>query len=319
MITPSNFKFLLWNANGIRNKKIELFDFLIKNSIHVCCLTETKLNSTIKLTHPEFRIYRLDNEDSETSHGGVAIVVRKSVQHKLLPHLNMSIIEAIGISLHVSGNVLTVVSAYYTGTTSRQNNSSYENDLRTLLGINNVCILGDFNSRHPYWNCATTNPPGNTLYHLLNEGGFEIYYPNSPTYYPGVDRQPSTLDLMLTNSTVTVDSIISVNDLSSDHLPVQIELDSHATTNDSSTFLSFSKANWPLFRRYINEAIDLNAYQFDSNVSTLEIDQRIDDLTNMLQDAIRAAVPTVRTNYDYFSAPPEVQDLIRMRNSKRRL
>lgn len=64
------FKILHWNANGIRNKSVEFFDYLLFKKISLACLNETKLDPSIRLSHPDFNVFRLDNVDGTISHGG---------------------------------------------------------------------------------------------------------------------------------------------------------------------------------------------------------------------------------------------------------
>ena len=48
-LDSKQIKILTWNANGIKNKKIEFYDFLINNNIQIDCLNETFLKPNILL------------------------------------------------------------------------------------------------------------------------------------------------------------------------------------------------------------------------------------------------------------------------------
>lgn len=82
-------------------------------------------------------------------------------------------------------------------------------------------LAGDFNSRNRLWNCQTNNSWGNILYEKIQPNTLEVVYPYENTYIPSDPRRrPSTLDLFITNNTNILSSVKTVNDSSSDHLPV---------------------------------------------------------------------------------------------------
>ena len=98
----NNIKIITWNARGIQSKKEQFFDFLISNNIQICLLTETWLQSQHSIKHKEFYIYRNDRNNSKG--GGVAIIIRKNLKHKLIPIVNTNLIENIGIKLFFDNN-----------------------------------------------------------------------------------------------------------------------------------------------------------------------------------------------------------------------
>ena len=320
MIDSPTLKILHWNANGIRNKKFELFDYLVKNNISICCLNETKLSPDIRFNHSDFKICRLDNLDGNIAHGGVAVIVHKSVNFKLLPHFKTKLIEAIGINVSLQGRKTTIISAYYTGSTAKQNVNLFKRDITKLMSHENVILLGDLNARHTHWGCISANSTGKQLYHILMglEVEFNIFYPATPTYYPGTNRDPSTIDIVLSNSNCNIDSITTKDDLGSDHLPVLVEIDSDVATQQSSTVQCFNRANWQLFKQHLNTSIDLNEFQLNFNSSHQSIDQAVAKLTTILQDATVKAVPKKQIKSSSTPLSPNILDLIKNRRTVRR-
>lgn len=103
-----------WNARGIRNKKDELFNFLLSRNIHICLISETMLNKNISIKHTEFYCYR--NYRKQGRGGGVAILVRKNVEHTFIPPLNTFFIENIGVKIRTSnGSYINIFSCYFPG------------------------------------------------------------------------------------------------------------------------------------------------------------------------------------------------------------
>lgn len=80
-----NLNIITWNARGIKNKSLELFDFLLSNEIRICLLSETWLKPANNLNHPQFKIYR--NDRISTRGGGVAIIIRNNISHSTIPLL----------------------------------------------------------------------------------------------------------------------------------------------------------------------------------------------------------------------------------------
>ena len=54
----NNIRLLQWNARSIRNKKDELFHFLLKTDIDICLLCETWLNNKDSIKHQNFFCYK---------------------------------------------------------------------------------------------------------------------------------------------------------------------------------------------------------------------------------------------------------------------
>lgn len=105
-----------YNVQSIctKSKADEAFNYLINNKIDVACFNETWLNPDITLTHADFKTYRLDRPSvNRVSHGGVAICVNKRIKHKLLNHLNLGVIEAIGISIETNREPIIIYSVYF--------------------------------------------------------------------------------------------------------------------------------------------------------------------------------------------------------------
>ena len=116
----------------------------------VALISGTHLASKDSFTHPDFRTYLLDRNDGRRC-GGVAVVVRKGLIHRLLPCPRTRVIEALAIELHLANRQLIVVSAYFPGSSDPLVLSTFRKDLEVLSDLGpNLLIGGDFNSRYPF-------------------------------------------------------------------------------------------------------------------------------------------------------------------------
>ena len=104
-----NLKILEWNANGIRTKLWEFVNFLFEKNIDVALICETLLMPEISLEIPGYHCIRIDNERPV---GGVAIVVRRSLNASELKLPKTTNLELVGIELIGSDANINFIAAY---------------------------------------------------------------------------------------------------------------------------------------------------------------------------------------------------------------
>lgn len=313
-------KILIWNSRGIRNKLYEFFDTLIRESIDIALVNETWLKSDVVMNHPEYFCYRCDRESGKG--GGVATVVRKNISHKLLPRIDTSLIENIGVKIELNNNSsLSVFSCYFPGgaagpTDIRKN--QFRSDLKKLSKIQGDYILGgDFNCRSQEWGCRRANCWGNILHDLTMVNTFDLVYPPEPTLVPrNAISSPSVIDMFITNIPDKLSAALTLNGLGSDHLPVQTTFNSSFKSSRNLRF-NYKRANWKVFRKYINQNISCC---LNIPLNTVEdIDLLIEKLTTLILNAITAAVPKLNISLYYAKRlPRNILNLISMRNKSRR-
>ena len=66
-----------WNAEGVRNKKLDLQQFLKTHSIDICCIQETHLKEGDIFTIRGYEPFRADGE--EGNKGGALTVVKNTM------------------------------------------------------------------------------------------------------------------------------------------------------------------------------------------------------------------------------------------------
>lgn len=313
----NSLKISYWNANGIFHKSHDFFRFLSNNEIDVSLVCETFLKTNLKLSHSDYKIYRLDRTGRRK--GGVAVIVKSGILHTLLPSFHLKVLEAIGISIVTSTGPITLVSVYNPG--ANRDDRSFIDDIKTLTKIrNSYFICGDLNARHRLWNCSRANTAGNSLFDELQTGSFIIQHPPSSTYIPSdPNRRCSTLDIVLTNGqhTMTIPQIST--DLSSDHLPVQFEIDSsNVQTIHPRAIPDYSRADWQGFKSFLDANIDLQQLDLSSITATFQVDNMIDYFTTLLEQAHERYIPRIVPSKYKLILPDDILLLIRLRNARRR-
>ena len=313
MIKP--LKMMIWNAQSVRPKSLEFFAVIQRLEILISLISETHLTSNDSLKDPRYRTYRLDRGDGRRG-GGVAIVVRKGVPHRLLPCPRTRCMESLAIELFLSGRRLVIVSTYFPGSVDPIVLSNYRRDLELLSELGpNVLIGGDLNSRHSFWGCTGTNAAGTILFQEVIGGDMFLHFPDSPTHYPHSGRTPSTLDLILTKGFTSISGITVDPCLSSDHRPVLFELTDGVELADipHQIVKDFSSADWRRYSSMINASLsDVDT----NNINSVEkIDEVVSLLTGSIRSADRACIPRKRRQFGTFGLTPEVLTLIGERRS----
>lgn len=318
---PIEIKISFWNARGLRNKIFEVFDYIITNNIDVFLISETGLNNGIKLNcHSDYIMYRADRTNQ--SGGGVAIIIKKTIKHTLLPHLNTKVIEAIGISIHGTIEDLKVISAYFPGkNVNCETLNDFKNDILKLTERgSNFLVCGDLNSRHRFWNCLKSNRAGKTLFQLISQNRFSLLHPPTPTYIPaGRIGKPSILDVCLTNRQQFTSLLHTTNSFYSDHYPVNFSTNLAVEIRERVSLVKcYNKANWKHFQNKVKQSIDLNQRTFDEIDCTTKIDERINLMYSVINEAIDESIPKVNPKTFNYKLTQDLQLLIRLRNTRRR-
>lgn len=316
-------KILYFNACSIVNKIHELFYHLETNHIHIACINETFLKDSIKLpTHPDYHIHRADRDDG--AKGGVAIIIRKNIKHKLLGSINTEIMENIGAEVLLdNGSKIAIYSVYLPGGCPYNSiSNSFARDLRKLTNLRaSFFICGDLNAKHRHWNCTRANQAGNILYAEYSNRNFIISHPDDPTYIPhDQKRASSTIDLVLTNRLHEMTSPICTG-MYSDHAAISFEIETRAQAAQCTERFQFdySSAEWKKYQQIIHRHI-ATAEQIDvESCTTHDVDEKIENFTNLLIHARNKAVPKKLLTQYKLNLSDEIISKIRIKNAHMRI
>lgn len=323
-----NINVLFWNAHSIapKHKQTEFFNVLLEENVQIAVVTETWLKNEINFYISEYKIYRQDRNDPHCKNGGgVAILIKNSIQHFPLPSLKTKCFETVGIKISCNNEDITIIGAYFRGGNS---NKLLENHFKHDLSIFNkisgkFLIVGDFNCRNRNWNCMKNNTWGRILDNKLLNSRFTLLHTATPTYYPHrLKGAPSTIDLVLTNYCTHLSSPITLEKLNSDHLPILLKINKSPIANPPIFSFIYSKANWSRFKNYLSKVINISDLSdLVDNPTKVIIDKHIDRLTEILNKASENSIPKKlnKCNYKPFKVPEEIKELISRRNSVRRL
>ena len=225
---------MFWNCQGVRSKRKELELYLKENTIDIIALNETFLTKKIN-----FKIQGYDtiqNDHSPGLRGGVAFLVKHGlVVNKEFRNADFNIItkkEALAINLELSCNQnLTLATIYCLN--GNPNSSLFQ----TINNVSdNVMFVGDFNSKLEAFGCTSKNTSMlKTIQNKLN-----LIYINNDEHMHMDRRTGNTdiLDMAFISQNLAIHDIQIGVDLGSDHLPIEISID---TTPDRNTFTNHIK------------------------------------------------------------------------------
>lgn len=310
-IKLKDIKLVNWNANGIKNKKSTIIEFLSRHKIDIACITETHLINNEPFRITGYNTYRKDRNTTHSS-GGVAILIRKSIKHHQSSTPEMINIEATTIIVPTDKHDIKIISAY-----NPPNKQIRKDDISGLFNNNPTILLGDLNSKNEIWGCLKTNPNGNKLLKFTSELGILISPPEEPTFQRA-GRQPDILDIALILNISADIHHQAINELDSDHLPVITTLCQQAKVNVSNPKLINRPINWDTFR----ENLDINIKINKPLQTSCDIDSNTQHLTESIQDAIKSALaprnPTKKQPNYATQLPLYIQKLLKEKHKARR-
>lgn len=306
---PDSLKIITWNANSIRDKKLELIHFIQQHKPDVLLFQETFLKPQINFSIPNYTTYRSDRLTGRG--GGTAITINKNIDHSHLPNLPTQHIEHTTIQIITSDNTPLIITSAYLSPLK----PLLDQDLNLLLHhtARNVRIIvgGDLNARHFAWHSYSQNNRGRTLHQHQDHHNYAIVAPADPTHFPSVGH-PSTLDIYLMKNIITTYTVHTEEALSSDHYPVILIMDNWQSTNTNHYKRN---TNWSRYAEIFK----------NSNIETPnianeeELQQEVDRVTSQILNTSNNCTTITHKKGYHQQFPDELIELIKTKNKAYKL
>lgn len=296
-----NLKTVMWNCNSVMGKIGQLRVFARKHQYDVIGIIESRLLKKIP-PNIEGYDYIFKNRDANHPAGGLIMYIKSNLEFEEIITDTQNI-ESLGIKIGGKKLVLVYV---------RTNIGNFDRDLDSLInGNNEITIMGDFNARHTTWNNPNNNGRGLSLLNYVERNNLEVVAPTECTRIANIPgHTDSTIDIAIAkNMDVELETI---NDLNSDHLPVEVNIRNIGTTLiPQRTTLDYSRADWDLFQQNLKNNIRINR-----DLNTIQkIDDAILEVTTSIKTAMREFIPQNETRNS--SLPHNIQQIIAERNRQR--
>jgi len=195
----------------------------------------------------------------------------------------------------------------------------YTPQLEHLNTFNNSLILGDFNAHDPTWlTTQQTDTRADTITTQLDTH-IILNDPHTPTRKPfNIHTQPTSPDISFATPDITLrSSWNTLQELSSDHIPILITYRLHAPLNTHKqrhTYTNYKKAQWNEFTASVDNQLE----HFDLNTFS-SIDAATKHITDIITTANKHFIPTGNIRHYNPTFTPNIKHMIQIRKHLRSL
>ena len=299
------------NINSLKSKRQLLTEYMEECSPDIVLINESKLANEDRI---RFAKYKMARKDRDKRGGGVAILIKENIKHSIIDSSNLTE-EVLGIEISINQQPMAVVALYNPPAVKlnpevfKYFTDKYENCL----------FIGDFNSKHQYFGCRTTNLNGNILFDIAEE--HDLHIMNDPSETTHLNKATGNADILdmafATNSVLNrVTDCYVGEDLGSDHLPLHIKVGANRQDVAQHPILirnNINKANWAVF----NEHIEANLRSNDLTTCE-EIDQACLEIEQVINRAADLACPKIKSCPKVWRVSNETLKLIKLKRKLRR-
>lgn len=285
---PSDaLRILEWNASGLQGKGEELLALAEELRIDVLLVAETHLREGITFSLRNYFCYRVDR----TVHvggrpaGGTACFVHRRVAHRPV-EIATRALELTCVHAYFSGMEVRLVAAY-----NKPTQPIPAQDLDSVFDTTlPVVLMGDLNCKHLAWNSRVANRRGRTLFNYTSRKGCVVVGPETPTFVHRTGAyRPDVLDIAILKGVPYAYEMRTIEDLSSDHSPVLLDL---LGVRDSPDPPQALQVHWRKFGEAL--ARDHRSLAIGTLVDRAGIEQALDGLTKEIQQALSSSTQTRR-------------------------
>jgi hypothetical protein len=298
-----------WNADGVCGKKLELDQFLSEHGVDICLLNETNLESGRAFRFSNYVCHRTDRQ---AWGGGTAILVRRDIDHYTVSVSGLRHLEATALLLVLANSPVKIEAAYISPT-----RPLIDSDLNECLsGGPLVLMAGDLNAKHTDWNSRLITTRGALLRDDANRNACFIYGPDSiTTVLYRQNANPDALDIVVVKDFVLPVHLTVCPALSSDHLLVLIDTTCRTSFRNLLDLPNFKRMDWVAYQACLEGRLPVNPTINDEEA----IDKCVEELSNVIQEALVASAPRRRPRSDpQPSLPAGIQDEILLKNRLKR-
>lgn len=308
----TQLKICHWNANGLSQHKFEVEHFLQTKQIDVFLVSETHFTLKNCFRVNGFHTYDTKHPSGKAC-GGTAILVRRNVNHFVLPEFKENFIQATSINLP---NQKITISSVYAPPGHKIEQEQFTKFFSTLG--QKFIAAGDYNAKHTFWGSRLATPRGRQLYNTVAANNLDVISDGKPTYWPtDFDKIPDLIDFAVIKGIKREQiSVSSSYDLSSDHSPTILTLNNYFPTVDKTPiFYPNINTNWLKYKMYVSSHLS----QRIPLRNEADIELAVGHFTEVVDSAAKVATPIKRfIKNKTFRVSPDVQTLVREKRRLRR-
>jgi hypothetical protein len=221
-------------------------------------------------------------------------------------------LEATAIQVILAGKPVKILAAYLSP--SRPQIGA---DLTACFdGGSPVLMACDLNAKHVDWNSQLTTRRWKLLRDYADGNACLIFGPDSPTTNPYSPlATPDVLDIVINKDLSFLVYLTSCSALSSDHLPVLIDIACRSSFHLPPDRPDFRRTDWANFQTHFEDQIPFNLEIHNE----MARDTCVENFSGAVLKALVASTPKCRPRGDPRPPiPADIQDEIRLKNGLRK-
>lgn len=294
--TINQIKVLQHNVHHWPSKRISLINTYAHINPDVILINSHGLPNHQSIKIPGYTTYQA-NRTGEL-HAGVAIAVKRTLQHKIHDDFHFS--DTLSIKLMTNLGAINIGTSYIP---PREGCIMFPDIYKLLNTPEPMYILADLNGRHTSLGHTNTNIVGRNIMKIISTLGAQHIGPNFPTFIG--HSALTTPDIILTNGKTYHNTHATQGPLtSSDHLPIIFTISTTPITIPCPQRLNKRKADWDMFQNIINaELPELNLE--GKNIE--DIENAVTTWYETIEKAQKTAIPT--TTYRTLPHPLHNRDI----------
>jgi len=324
----ANIRVVFLNARGVRQKTLEIADWLPRAGIDLAIFAETNLSPEHCFRVDGYRSLRLDKLPGGPVQGrGLLALFKECLTVELFNSHQTTNFDLITLRLKVQHHLEWLyVSGLYR---SPSNQDMDTTRIADCCGFPLSLLMGDFNCHHKLWGSrCKNNQAGCVLAELLEQDhGAPVLLntPSEPTFYFHEDANSwEVLDLALTSPLlchyVTEFSVAPEGtDLDSDHLPlfVDLNMDPLSDPGQLPPLFQFKQTDWEGFQMRLEQLLEFDPAVNKPLESPDDLDRAVQAFIAAVQQTTAATVP--KKGKTKLSLPASILAKITARRAARRL
>lgn len=257
-------KMMQHNIRSIKSNKDMLEQHLLINDIDIALLGEIWLKPEENI---HIKDYTFNSTKRADGYGGVAILIKKNIKHKLINNNNkFDPIEIAEIETTNLKKNLTLVSIYIPPNINIKLLKKKFNELITNYNNKtNVIIAGDVNAHNELWEMdSINNRAGETIAQIVLDSNFIVLNTGEHTYNSTRYNNTSAIDLTIVHNTIANDVFWekTYENLSSDHFISNIQMLNNKNINQTNrTYVNYKKVQQQVEIMEIDDIINITQYE----------------------------------------------------------
>ena len=269
-------------------RKNELSNLYLRIDPEVILLNATGMKEKDRIKLFNYNVYQRNREDENNA--GVAIAIRKNIQHQILDDF---LDDVLAVRMETLKGPLIIATAYRP---PRRDAFPMEDVLKLLRGNTPTYIIADLNARHRCIGHTDNNETGMIINNLINNNLADHLGPdfNTRVTAGGISRP----DIILKNKCGYFNYAIREGDLTtSDHIPVMVTLSTTAIVKENAgNRNSYNKIDWDRAKIKIEQEIRRKQTEIDlknnpRNIDKSTIDNEIKDWFHLIEKALKESTP----------------------------